>query len=93
MSWKPPLLLLTLLVLGCGGGGGGGTGPRTHPGQPPPQQPPPEPPPGSPNVFIVKPYLQVGEDRTSQDRVTLLWHAQDGAGQWHVEWRPDAAHA
>jgi predicted phosphodiesterase len=88
MNWKSPLLVLSLMLLGCGGGGGGTSAPTSgSPHNPDGNSGPPD---GSPNVFLVKPYLQLGADRSTLDRLALLWHADDGVGQWQVEWRPGA---
>jgi hypothetical protein len=36
----------------------------------------------------VEPYLQLGAGPSSPDRLALLWHAQDGPGDWAVEIKP-----
>lgn len=40
--------------------------------------------------FQVEPYLQLGAGPASPDRLTLLWHAQDGPGDWAVEIKPQS---
>ena len=42
----------------------------------------------SADVFLVKPYLQLGDAAT--DGLELLWHAEDAEADWTVESRPGA---
>jgi len=43
--------------------------------------------------FQVEPYLQLGPGPASPERLALVWHAQDGPGDWAVEIEPQAGGA
>lgn len=46
--------------------------------------------PAPPDPFLVKPYLQLGQDALALDALSLLWHGPDQDAAWSVTLKPAA---